>query len=229
MKLPKTPLQDENFYHMILNPPKVGVVRIYMAPRAIHSLTGDMKAHIFQGAATLVTTKSQINIDGARWHLLSKIFGDSIGMKNRMEREIEIQESLDNSLKYRSFSWQTIRQAKKIYQAAGYEGDTALTIPPFLINASRGNENIWEILDDGPFIVNWQGLSITEKAQPIPKLQDSKDWIIHTDLVGMKTSPTPPFPGAKLGASANGNASREKSWWKEVDDGLFSYGLLTTM
>ena len=86
MKLPETPLLDENFDHMILNPPKIGAVRIYMAPGAINSSIRNLKADTFQGVTTLVSTKGQIHIDGARWHLLSKIFGNPVGMKTKIER-----------------------------------------------------------------------------------------------------------------------------------------------
>ena len=57
IKLPESPLLDEKFDHMILNPPKIGAVRIYMAPGAIKSSTGDLKADTFQEVTTLVTTK----------------------------------------------------------------------------------------------------------------------------------------------------------------------------
>ena len=72
----------------------------------------------------------------------------------------------------------------------------------------------------------WQRLNTSEREKLIPELTNRQDWIILTDLTGKKTNPAPPFPGAKLIASANGNASRKRGWWKE-DDGLVSYGLAT--
>ena len=90
---------------MILHPPTPGVVRVFMEPGSKDSSIGDMSAVTYQGVTTLTTSKGQVNIDGARWHLMSMIFEEPPGTKARIEREIEIQESLDASPKYRSFSW----------------------------------------------------------------------------------------------------------------------------
>ena len=104
-----------------------------------------------------------------------------------------------------------MRQTKKIYGATRYQGDTALTPPPFFDQAHRGNERIWGQEEDGPLVINWRGLHAAQQLQLVPTLKDKTNWIILSDLTGPKDKPTPPFEGAKMVATANGNASRKKS------------------
>ena len=151
---------------MILHLPTQGVVRVFMDPGSRDSSIGDMSAVTHQGVTTLTTSTGQVNIDGARWHLLSTIFGEPPGTKARIEREIRIQESLDASPKYRSFSWNVMRQAKKIYGATRCQGDTTLTHPPFFDQAHRGNKRIWGQDEDGPLVINWRGLNATQPLGP---------------------------------------------------------------
>ena len=122
-----------------------------------------------------------------------------------------------------------MRQTKKIYGATGYQGDTALTAPPFFDQVHRGKEKIWGHDREGPLIINWCGLSAEQQIKLIPKLRHKTDWIILSIITGNKTTLTPPLKGAKLVARASGNASRKKSWWMEGDDGLVSYSFSTTV
>lgn len=84
-RLLETPLQDQDFKHMILHPPTQGVVRVFLEPGSCDSSLGDMPVVTHQGVTTLTTSTGQANIDGARWHLMSTIFGKPTGTKARIE------------------------------------------------------------------------------------------------------------------------------------------------
>ena len=49
--------------------------------------------------------------------------------------------------------------------ATKYQGDTAITIPPFFQNAGRGTERIWgeTLPSPQPLVINWPGLNDKEK------------------------------------------------------------------
>jgi len=107
-------------------------------------------------------------MDGAQWHLLKhtltnanpSTFGASL------QNELTRQSKLDKEKKHISFSWKLLRKIKGILQATKYQGDTALTIPPFFKIAGRGKERIWgeEIATPQPTVINWPGLNEKEKA-----------------------------------------------------------------
>jgi len=65
---------DEDFLSMIQNPPEVGAVRIHMDPTNLDTSYGGITASTFQGVATLITSAGPLEMEGARWHLLSKVF-----------------------------------------------------------------------------------------------------------------------------------------------------------
>jgi len=60
-----------------------------------------------------------------------------------------------------------LRTIKSVFHAKQYQGDTALTIPPFFKNARRGTERIWgeEIVSPQPMVINWPGLTDKEKTE----------------------------------------------------------------
>ena len=60
-----------------------------------------------------------------------------------LQTELTRQLSLDKDKKHRSFSWKLLRIVKNVFHATMYQGDTAITIPPFFQNAGRGTERIW--------------------------------------------------------------------------------------
>ena len=119
-------------------------------------------------------------MEGARWHLLSKIFSSAENFKVDLEAEILAQESLDVDKGYRFFSWQFLRQAQEVFGARTYCGDNALTAPPFFDNVFRGASQTWgtKNLKDGPLIVNWTSLKEVDKAQLKPQLASTGGWIL---------------------------------------------------
>jgi len=65
----------------------------------------------FQGTTSVITDRGpyQTRVEGARWHLLTQVFSDPARFKADLQREISLQESLDNDPKYRSFAWQVLQ------------------------------------------------------------------------------------------------------------------------
>jgi len=89
-----------------------------------------------------------------------------------IQNELTLQLRLDKDKKHRSFAWKLLRIVKGVYQATKYQGDTALTIPPFFKNAGRGKEIILgeEIATLQPTVINWSGLDDKRKLDLIPAL-----------------------------------------------------------
>jgi len=90
----------------------------------------------------------------------------ALGASIQNERTRQLR--LDKDKKHRSFAWKILRIVKEVFQATKYQGDTALTIPPFFKNAGRDNERIWgeEISTPQPMVINWSGLDEKEKSEP---------------------------------------------------------------
>jgi len=65
---------------------------------------------------------------------------------------------------------------KSVFHATKYQGDTAITIPPFFQNAGRGTERIWGEVNPSPqpMVINWPGLNDKEKTELIPTLSSTQ-------------------------------------------------------
>jgi len=119
------------------NPPGVGFVRILGKPDIWDTTKGLIKAVTKQGVATIQLASAPLSLDGAQWHLIKHTLDDSdtnplgLNIQNELERQL----SWDKNRKHRSCSWQVLRVTKEAFQATKYQGDTALTIPPFFKNA----------------------------------------------------------------------------------------------
>jgi len=111
MKLPEIVL-DEDFLSTIQNPPEVGAVRIHMDPESLDTSYGGLTASTFQEVATLITPAGPFKMEGARWHLLPKVFSSPGDIKTDLNRERPLQETMDKDTNCRSFAWKVLRQAK---------------------------------------------------------------------------------------------------------------------
>jgi len=131
-----------------------------------------------------------------------------------IQHELKRQLSWNKDRKHRSYAWKVLRAIKEVFQATKYQGDTALTIPPFFKNAGRGNEKIWgeRISTPQPIVINWSGLDGEEKQQLIPTLSTTENWILLTQILGESNRTQPPFREAKLVARFNRKNSRHKGW-----------------
>jgi len=134
----------ENF-EIKRNPPEEGAVRIFENPKSWDSTIGLTQAMTTQGIATIQLPSGPQSMDGAQWHLvkhtLTNNSPNSLGscLQNELTRQLE----LDKDKKHRSFSWKLLRTLKSVFRATKYQGDTAITIPPFFKDAGRGKERIW--------------------------------------------------------------------------------------
>ena len=139
-----------------------------------------------------------------------------------LQNELSRQLRLDKYRQHRSFSWKLLRTLKSIFHATQYQGDTALTTPPFFKNARRGAERIWgeEIASPHPIIINWPGLTDVEKTELIPTFSTTDNWILLIHPLGAKNKFQPPLQESQRIARADGKCSRHKGWWREGKDEL---------
>ena len=75
------------------------------------------------------------------------------------------------------------------------EAMTTQTIPPFFKDAGRGKERIWgdDTKTPQPMIINWPGLNDKEKAELIPTLSITDNWILLTHPLRTRNKSQPPF------------------------------------
>jgi len=93
---------------MIKNPPAVGTVRLHMDPESLDTSCGGFTASTFQGVATLITPAGLFKMEGARWHLLSKVFSSPEDIKTDLHKERLLQETMDKDPNCRSFAWKVL-------------------------------------------------------------------------------------------------------------------------
>jgi len=163
---------------MIQNPPELGAVRIHTDPESLDTSFGGLTVSTFKGVATLITPAGPFKMEGARWHLLSKVFSSPEDIKTDLNRERLLQETMDKDTNCRLFAWKVLQKAKLALGATTNIGDTALTAPPFFDNVFRGNSTIWGFETLGSRVINWTGLSCEDQAIILPTLQTTNDWIV---------------------------------------------------
>jgi len=139
---------------------------------------------------------------------------------------------LDKEKKHRSFPWKLSRTIKGVVQATKYQGDTALTIPPFFKNSGRGKERKGKNLgrrnhDPQPTVIKWPGLNDKEKAELIPTLSTTDNWILLTHAQGARNKTQHPCRKSQMVARADGKCSRHKGWWREGKDELATHSMAT--
>ena len=118
---------------------------------------------------------------------------------------------------------------KSISHATQYQGDTALTIPPFFQNARREAERIWgEVAaSPQPMVINWPGLTDMERTELSDTLSTTNNWILLTHPLGAKNKSQPPLKESQMIARAEGKCSRHKGWWREGKDELATHSMTT--
>jgi len=197
-------------------------------PKILKDMTQAMTT---QGIATIHIPSGPLNMDGAQWHLLKHtLMSDGPNpIGSSLQTELARQLSLDKDKKHRSFSWKLLRTLKNVFHATKYQGDTAITIPPFFQNAGRGTERIWgeANLSSQAMVINWPGLNDEEKTELIPTLSATDDWILLTHPLGTKNKSQPPFADLLRIARADGKCSRHKGWWREGKNELATHSMTT--
>ena len=178
-----------------------------------------------QGIATIQLQSGPLSMDGAQWHLLKHTLtnADPSSLGASLQNELTRQEKFNNDQKHRSFSWKLLRTIKGVFQATRYQGDTAPTIPPFFKSAGRGKERIWAevTVTPQPTVINWLGLNDTEKAELIPTLSTTDNWILLTHPQGTSNKSQPLLGESLRIARADGKYSRHEFdlncfyYWKQ--------------
>jgi len=181
-------LENEDIFELIKNPPEVGAVRIFEQPELWDSTIGPTLAMTTQDIATIHLPSGPLSMDGAQWHLLKHTLTNegSNPIGSSLQTKLTRQLILDKDKKNRSFSWKLLRIVKSVLHATKYQGDTAITIPPFFQNAGRGTERIWGEVNSSPqpSVINWPGLNDKEKTELISTLSSTDKWILLTYPLG---------------------------------------------
>jgi len=214
-KVEKVEIEGEDLQRMIRQPPEVGAIRFHHEPESINTSATSVTSTTFQCTTSVITPRRPYRLEGARWHLPTKVFSNSASFEADLHSELLLQERLDENPKHRSFSWQVLRKASEFFGAKTYIGETSLTTPLFFLNVRKGAKTTWVVLDDSQVIVNWSGLDPSEQAEITPTLVSTDTWIICTDPLRPEKTITPPIPtGAQRILHTKGNTSRERRWWR---------------
>jgi len=104
-KIQEVELESEDLQGMIRQPPKVGAIWLHHELESSNTSHADVTATTCQGTTSVITSRGSYQLEGARWHLLTKVFSNPESFKVDFHSEILLQERLDENPKYRSFSW----------------------------------------------------------------------------------------------------------------------------
>ena len=69
-------LENEDLQGIICQPPKVGAIRFNHEPESTNTSHANVTATTFQGTTSVITSRGQYKLKGARWHLLTKVFSN---------------------------------------------------------------------------------------------------------------------------------------------------------
>jgi len=103
-KIQEVALESEDLQGMIRQPPKVGAIWFHHEPESSNTSHADVTATTFQGTTSVMTSRGPYLPEGARWHLLTKVFSNPESFEFDFYSEILLKEHLDENPKYRSFS-----------------------------------------------------------------------------------------------------------------------------
>ena len=198
-KIEEVELESENLQGMIRQLPKVETIRFHQEPESTNTSHANVTATTFQGTTSVITSRGPYHLEGASWHLLTKVFCNPESFRADLHTELLLQERLDENPKYRSFLWQVLRKASEFFGANPYIGERGLTTPPLFSNKRRGAKITWGALDDSLVIVNWNGLDLSEQAAITPTLEAANNWIIFTHPLGPEKTATPPNSSGSQG------------------------------
>jgi len=70
-----------------------------------------------------------------------------------------------------------LRALPKINKNTRFEGEAAMSAPPFFEFTGRGDLKFWGE-DNGPIVVVWEILSESEKEQQAKRMGKSMNWVV---------------------------------------------------
>ena len=109
-------LESEDLQGLICQPLKVGAIRFHYEPESTNTSRANVTATTLQGTTSVITSRGPYQLEGARWHLLTKVFSNPESFKSDLHSELLLQERLDENPKYRSFSWQALHKASEFLE-----------------------------------------------------------------------------------------------------------------
>jgi len=216
-KVEEVELESEDLQVIICQPPKFGAIWSHHEPESINTSRSGVTAT----TTSVITSRGSYQLEGARWHLLTKVFSNPEAFEAKLHSELLLQQRLDENPKHRSFSLQVLCKASEFFRAKTYFGETGFTTPPFFLNARRGAKATWGVLDESPVIENWSRLDQSEQADITPTLVSTDNLIIFTNLLGLEKTATPPIStGAQKILHTKGKVCRKRGWWRTGTDKL---------
>jgi len=139
-KIEEVELESEDLQGMIRQPLKIGAIRFHHEPESTHSSHADVTATTYQGTTSVITSRGPYQLEGARLHLLTKIFSNLESFKADLHSELLLQERLDENPKYKSFSWQVLRTASDFFWSKNLHWLDGSHDPSLLPQCAKRNE-----------------------------------------------------------------------------------------
>ena len=65
-------LESEDLQGLMCQPPKVGAIRFHYEPESTNTSRANVTATTLQGTTSVITSRGPYQLEGARWHLLTK-------------------------------------------------------------------------------------------------------------------------------------------------------------
>jgi hypothetical protein len=78
---------------------------------------------------------------------------------------------------YRTPTWTVLRKLQTLNEAKRIDGGTAITLPPFYDNATRGGTELWG-KSDGLTVYLWDTLTEEKKKTCNEQLEKTKIWVV---------------------------------------------------
>ena len=209
---------------LLENPPKMGVVRVFLDPVA-HQLDWlDTSVVVIQGVATGTGPFGDFQIEGARWHLLRQVVAPQLQGKfvPFLLSEIKEQIMAEKREDHVSYNWAVLKAAQGLLGAKTFLGTTLLTAPPFFQCTANSKRVYWG-QRSGPTIYNLDDWLDDDWRQLEIELENNADWTILTQELPKSSRRRAIIE--KLGeivAVGTGKVRRWKGWWRKGLDNCAS-------
>jgi len=87
-KVEEVEFESEDLQGMIRQPPKVGAVRFHHEPEIINTSHASVTPTTFQFSTSVITPRGPYQLEGARWHLVTKVFSNSASFEADLHSEL---------------------------------------------------------------------------------------------------------------------------------------------
>ena len=131
---------------------------------------------ISEGLATSMSMGRSWTIRSGAWNFLKQHGARQDDLTTFVGEEVARQQAAEEA-GYRTPTWTVLRKLQALNEARRIDGGTAITLPPFFDNATRGGTELWG-KSDGPTVYLWDTLTEEEKKTCNEQLEKSKDWVV---------------------------------------------------